>query len=459
MSPFQSPAPKTLTVSQLNRQVRSLLESNFDFIWVEGEISNFAEPSSGHWYFSLKDGAAQVRCAMFRNRNQRIRFRPSNGSAIRMRCRVSLYEGRGEFQLIAEHIEQAGAGALQAAFEQLKAKLLAEGLFAAERKRALPEQISRLGIITSPSGAAIHDILTVLARRWPAIEVDILPVAVQGEAAAGEIAAAIARANRLHSAGKVHFDALIVGRGGGSLEDLWAFNEEIVARAIVASQLPIVSAVGHEVDFTIADMAADARAATPSAAAELLSPDQNEWLQRLRNLELNLQRQIQRKIMDAKRELEQLRKRLRHPGQQLREQAQRLDEMEQRLVRAQHQQLERRRSQLQLLESRLMANSPQTAVTQLQGEVAKLRQALEAAMQRKLQQAATQLSQLAKLLDSVSPLATLDRGYSLITTAEGSVLRDSSTVEVGDRLTARLARGSLSLSVEAISSPEEDRKN
>jgi len=456
-SPFQTPTPETLTVSQLNRQVRSLLESNFDFVWVEGEVSNFAAPSSGHWYFSLKDGAAQVRCAMFRNRNQRVRFTPDNGSAIRLRCRVSLYEGRGEFQLIVEHMEQAGAGALQADFEQLKAKLLAEGLFEPGRKQALPQRVSRLGVVTSATGAAIHDILTVLERRWPAIEVCILPVAVQGDAAAGEIAAAIERANRLHNEGKIHLDAIIVGRGGGSLEDLWAFNEEIVARAIAASALPIVSAVGHEVDFTIADMTADARAATPSAAAELLSPDKTEWLERLRTLELNLQRQMQRKLSDARRELDQLRKRLRHPGQQLREQAQRLDELEQRLLRAQNTQLERRRAQLQLLQNRLLANSPQPRIQQLQRDLDRARQRLEAGMQRKLQQAGNQLAQLAKLLDSVSPLATLDRGYAVITTADGAVLRDSRAVKPGDSVAARLARGKLVLKVERVSGAEKDR--
>ena len=251
---------------------------------------------------------------MFRNRNQRIRFTPGNGDHIRLRCRVSLYEGRGEFQLIVEHMEQTGAGALQAAFEKLKAKLLAEGLFDTDRKQPLPESVSHLGVITSPTGAAIHDILTVLKRRCPAIEVSILPVAVQGDGAAADIASAIEKANRWHSEEKIQLDALIVGRGGGSLEDLRAFNEEIVARAIAASQLPIVSAVGHEVDFSIADMAADHRAPTPSAAAELLSPDQRELQQRLQKLEADLVRLIRRKLSDANTQLEHLRKRLKHPG-------------------------------------------------------------------------------------------------------------------------------------------------
>ena len=399
----QTRPPPTLSVSQLNRQVRTLLESHFDFLWVEGEISNFVAPSSGHWYFSLKDGSAQVRCAMFRNRNQRIKLTPESGDAIRLRCRVSLYEGRGEFQLIVEHLEPAGAGALQGAFEALKARLASEGLFEAERKQALPESISRLGIITSPTGAAIHDILTVLKRRCPAIEVYVIPVVVQGEQAAPDISGAIERVNRWQNDGKITLDALIIGRGGGSLEDLWAFNEELVARAIAASALPIVSAVGHEVDFTIADMVADQRAATPSAAAEMLSPDQREWQNQLNTLEQKLQLLIRRKLADAARELEHLRRRLRHPGHRLREQSQRLDDLEQRL---------------------------------------------QSAMQRKLDTAGTRLAHLAQVLDSLSPLSTLQRGYAIVSDSTGSVITDASTVSSGDKLEARLAKGRLRLTVD-----------
>ncbi len=398
-----SPVP-TLSVSQLNRQARTLLESHFDFVWVAGEVSNFVAPSSGHWYFSLKEGGAQVRCAMFRNRNQRVKVIPKNGDAIRLRCRVSLYEGRGEFQLIVEHLEPAGAGALQAAFEVLKAQLASEGLFDAERKLELPP-VSRLGVITSPTGAAIHDILTVLKRRCPAIEVYIIPVTVQGEQAAGEISSAIERANRWQDEGKISLDALIVGRGGGSTEDLWAFNEERVARAIAASELPIVSAVGHEIDFTIADMVADQRAATPSAAAELLSPDQREWQNQLRAMEQKLQQLVQRKLADTARELEHLRRRLRHPGHQLREQSQRLDELEQRLHNA---------------------------------------------MQRKLQAAGTRLGHLAQMLDSLSPLSTLPRGYAIVTDSAGSVITDASAASRGDKVEARLAKGRLLLTVDDI---------
>ena len=447
-NPFNTaPAPVALTVSQLNRQAKSLLESHFDFVWVEGEVSNFMVPSSGHWYFSLKDGNAQVRCAMFRGRNQRLRFTPDNGDHIRLRCRVSLYEGRGDFQLIAEHMEHAGAGALQAAFEQLKTKLLAEGLFDPERKQALPESISHLGLVTSPTGAAIHDILTVLKRRCPAIQVSILPVAVQGAGAAAEIADAINRANRWQAEGKIHLDALIVGRGGGSLEDLWAFNEEIVARAIAASELPIVSAVGHEVDFSIADMAADQRAATPSAAAELLSPDQREQMERLKKLETELVRLIRRKIADAQTRLDHLRARLKHPGAQLREQSQRLDDLEQRLILAQRNLLARKKSELALLESRLHANSPLPRIQQMQKEVSTVRQRMEAAMQAKLQDSKSRLAHLAQMLDSLSPLSTLARGYAIVTDSDGKVVTDAATVSAGTQLDARLAKGRIAVTV------------
>ena len=450
-NPFNATSPPpSLTVSQLNRQARMLLESHFDFVWVEGEVSNFTAPSSGHWYFSLKDGSAQVRCAMFRNRNQRLRFTPANGDHIRLRCRVSLYEGRGEFQLIVEHLEQAGAGALQAAFEQLKARLLAEGLFDAARKQPLPASIARLGVITSPTGAAIHDILTVLRRRCPLIEVSLFPVAVQGEGAAQQIAAAIERANRWQREGKIQLDALIVGRGGGSLEDLWAFNEEIVARAIAASALPIVAAVGHEVDFSIADMVADQRAPTPSAAAELLSPDQREWQQRLQAIEISLVRLIRRKLGDASLQLAQLQRRLKHPGAQLREQSQRLDELEQRLVRAQQNLLGRRHSELTLLDSRLRARSPLPRIRQLQVDLGRLRADLTAAMRQQLQHAGARLAHLSQVLDSLSPLATLQRGYAIVTDRNGRVVTDAATVAAGDDLEARLANGRLGLTVRNV---------
>ncbi len=450
-NPFNNDAqPVALTVSQLNRQARSLLETHFDFVWVEGEVSNFAAPSSGHWYFSLKDGNAQVRCAMFRGRNQRVRFTPQNGDHIRLRCRVSLYEGRGEFQLIVEHMEQAGAGALQAAFDQLKAKLLAEGLFDAARKKPLPDSISHLGVVTSPTGAAIHDILTVLKRRCPAIEVTIFPVAVQGEGAAAQIAAAIDTANRLQRDGRIDLDALIVGRGGGSLEDLWAFNEEIVARAIAASELPVVAAVGHEVDFSIADLVADQRAPTPSAAAEMLSPDQREQQQQLNKLEIDLTRLMRRKLVDARTRLDHLRARLKHPGALLREQSQRLDDLEQRLIRAQLNLLAHRKSELALLESRLQAGSPLPRLRQQRQDLHSLEQRLNAGIQSRLNAQKQRLAHLAQMLGSLSPLNTLARGYAIVTDSAGGVVSDASHVNPGDQLTTRLAKGRLQVTVEQV---------
>jgi exodeoxyribonuclease VII large subunit len=437
----------TLTVGQLNREARRLLESHFDYVWVEGEISNFAAPSSGHWYFSLKDSGAQVRCAMFRNRNQHMRVKPANGMAIRLRCRVSLYEGRGEFQLIVEHLEHAGAGALQAAFERLRDKLQVEGLFAAERKRALPAEVRTLGVITSASGAAIHDVLTVLRRRCPGMRVLLLPVAVQGEAAAGEIAAALAQANRWQAAGEAHFDALLVTRGGGSLEDLWAFNEEVVARAIAASALPVVSAVGHEVDISIADMVADQRAPTPSAAAELLSPDQRERAALLHRLEQAMVGRMRLRLERAGRDLYHLRQRLRHPGQLLREQSQRLDELEQRLLRAQRGHLREQRGRLAVLEHRIRARSPEARLHTLTNQVMQLEQRLQRGVQQQLRGAASRLSHLSQLLDSVSPLATLIRGYSILRDEHGAVVRDADSVREGSQLDARLARGELRLQV------------
>jgi exodeoxyribonuclease VII large subunit len=305
-------------------------------------------------------------------------------------------------------------------------------------------------VVTSPTGAAIHDILTVLQRRCPAIQVSILPVAVQGEGAAAEIAAAIERANRLQADGAVDLDVLIVGRGGGSLEDLWAFNEEVVARAIAASQLPVVSAVGHEIDFTIADMVADHRAPTPTAAAELLSPDQREQLQRLQKLESDLVRLIRRKLADAQTRLDHLRQRLKHPGAQLREQSQRLDDLEQRLVLAQKNLLARKRSQLALLESRLQASSPRPRVQQMQRELNMLEQRLESAMRAKLQDAGSRLAHLAQMLDSLSPLGTLQRGYAIVTDSEGRVVTDAAAVSEGDRLQARLASGRLAVTVDKV---------
>jgi exodeoxyribonuclease VII large subunit len=384
---------------------------------------------------------------MFRNRNHRLRARPASGDAVRLRARVSLYEGRGEFQLIVEHLEPAGAGALQAAFERLRDLLRAEGLFDPARKRPLPPAPARVGIVTSPSGAAIHDILTVFRRRSPGTRLFLFPVRVQGEGAAEDIAGAIERANRWHAAGSLALDTLIVGRGGGSLEDLWAFNEERVARAIAASELPVVSAVGHEVDFSIADLVADQRAPTPSAAAELLSLDQRDMLAGLAAIEATLLRGLQRLLSRRSTTLNHLQRRLKHPGHLLREQSQRLDDMEQRLLRAQRALLRERGAALRLASQRLHNESPARRLPRLEQQLAHLRARLERASRGRLRDARDRLGRLVDVLDSVSPLRTLGRGYAIVTAADGSIVHDAGTVQAGDRLDARLAQGRLELEV------------
>lgn len=455
MSSASASSAPTLSVSQLNRKARTLLESHFDWVWVEGEISNFACPSSGHWYFSLKDSAAQVRCAMFRNRNSRLRFSPGNGEQVRLRARVSLYEGRGEFQLVVEFMEPAGAGALQARFEALRDALRAEGLLEAGRKRPLPPAIRHIGVITSPTGAAIHDILTVMRRRCPLIEISLLPVAVQGHEATAEIAAAIERANRWQRDGAYHFDVLLVGRGGGSLEDLWAFNEEPVARAIAASALPVVSAVGHETDISIADLVADQRAATPSAAAELLSPDQSTWLQQLQRHAGDLKKHAQRQLQRLGRDLGHLQARLKHPGTAIRERAQRLDDMEQRLHRAQRQRLAQSRARVESLTAALRQNSPAPRIRERQALLGITQQRLQQAAGRRVQERSSRLRELAQLLNTLSPLATLQRGYAIVSRGDGDILRRAADAQPGALLRARLAVGTLELEVTGVEPGDE----
>jgi exodeoxyribonuclease VII large subunit len=321
----------TLTVTELNRATSQLLNEHLFSVLVEGEISNLSAPSSGHLYFSLKDSNAQVRCAMFKTQQRKLSFKPENGKQVIVKAQVSLYEPRGDFQLIIEHLEEAGDGALRRAFDLLKVKLSEEGLFSPATKQSIPALPGTIGIITSPSGAAIRDILTVLKRRFTAVPIIVYPVAVQGHNAKHEIAKAIALANEQQLC-----DVLILGRGGGSLEDLWAFNEELVARAIFASQIPIISAVGHETDITIADFVADLRAATPSAAAEHASPDQQEWLSKYSQINARLTELLQRQLSKKKETLSWLEKRLQqqHPGQKLLRNAQRLDEIELKLTQA-----------------------------------------------------------------------------------------------------------------------------
>lgn len=434
-----------LSVSQLNRRAKQLLETHLPLLWVEGELSNVSQPSSGHWYFTLKDEQAQVRCAMFRNRNMLVRFKPQQGQQVLLRARVSLYEGRGDYQLIAEHMEEAGAGALQRAYEELKQKLAAEGLFSDDLKQPLPSLPRHIGVITSPTGAAIRDILHVLARRFPAIPVTVLPVAVQGKEAAPQIVKAIQLANSADL-----FDVLILARGGGSLEDLWPFNEEIVARAIHASKLPIVSAVGHEVDFTIADFVADLRAPTPSVAAELITPDSEDWLETFIGYEVMLEDAINRRLSHARQKLEWLRSRLRHPGERLQQQAQRLDSLEIRLRQSITQQLQRKNNQLQTLVLRQKHLHPGQRLLQINRQLTQTFKQLYALMQLQLQKRKQHLGETVRVLQTVSPLKTLERGYAITTDKTGAVIRSSESVNSGDIIQTRLAHGELSCRVEKI---------
>lgn len=434
-----------LSVSQLNRRSKQILETHLPLVWVEGEISNLSRPSSGHWYFTLKDDQAQVRCAMFRNRNQLVRFNPAQGQQLLLRARVSLYEGRGDYQLIAEHMEEAGFGALQRAFEELKQRLSREGLFALERKRPLPTLPDHIGIITSPTGAAIRDILSVLKRRFPGVPVTVLPVPVQGKEAAPAIVSALELANRSEL-----FDVLILTRGGGSLEDLWPFNEEAVARAVYVSQTPVVSAVGHEVDFSIADFVADVRAPTPSAAAELVVPEALHYQNRLQTGLTRLHQMVQRRIADNRALLEHISRRLRHPGERLQQQSQRLDELEARLGRAFAAHLTRKQQQLATLASRHRALHPGPRLQQLRRELGQWQAQLIRQMHHQLQQQQQRFSEAARLLHSVSPLNTLERGYAIVTDSQGQVLRSSRQVQTGDTVKARLASGTITSTVSAL---------
>ena len=419
------PEREIFSPSQLVRLARDLLEDTFPLIWVEGEISNFSRPASGHLYFSLKDAQAQIRCAMFRNRAMLLRFKPADGTRVLARARVSLYEARGEFQLIVEHLEEAGEGALLRAFEQLKAKLAAEGLFDSAKKRPLPKLPRRIGVITSATGAAIRDVLSVLARRFPLIDVEVIPVPVQGK----EAPPAIVKALQTASAARRH-DVLLLTRGGGSLEDLWAFNDEAVARAIRASAIPIVSAVGHEVDFTMADFAADLRAPTPSAAAEILVPDGAAIHRTLQRDESRLEALMLRRLQNA---------------------AQRVDHAWARL-RTQHPRarLQRGGERLGHLHARLQALHPLVRLAQRRERLAALHRQLSVALDRRLDRHTQRLAELARALNAVSPLATLQRGYAILLDRDsGEVLRNVDAIRASAHIIARLADGDVALRHEA----------
>jgi len=444
--------PHVFTVSELNRTVRDLLEGTLGGIWIEGELSNIARPASGHMYFSLKDADAQVRCAMLRNRNRLMDFAPEAGMLVRARARVGLYEPRGEYQLIVEHMEPSGAGALARAFEELKKRLASEGLFAEQRKRALPAWPARIGVITSATGAAVRDVLHVLARRCPAIPVVVYPVPVQGDAAAQAIARMLARAGD-----RADCDVLLLVRGGGSLEDLWAFNEEILARAIVDCPIPVVSGVGHEVDVTIADFAADRRAPTPSAAAELVTPDGLALARSVEGLERRLS-VAEHSLLGRARERQQSvagRLRRQHPERRLQQLQQRGDELASRLERAGRQTLQRHRDRLARIRTRLRHHAPDTRIARLGDRLTNAERRLKAAVVAGMRARESRIAGLARALDAVSPLATLGRGYALVLDREdGRAVTDAAAVDPGDALEVRLAHGRLDCRVET-SHPEE----
>ncbi|EKN4606300.1 exodeoxyribonuclease VII large subunit [Vibrio parahaemolyticus] len=428
------------TVSRLNAEVRLLLENEMGIVWLVGEISNFSAPVSGHWYLTLKDSRAQVKCAMFRGNNRRVTFKPANGNQVLVKARLSLYEPRGDYQLIIESMQPEGDGRLQQEFEELKMKLAAEGLFAQTNKLPLPEHPKRVGIITSKTGAALYDILDVLKRRDPSLPVVIYPTMVQGDDAAIQIAQAIGRANSRNEC-----DVLIVGRGGGSLEDLWCFNNELLARTIAASQIPIISAVGHEVDMTIADFVADVRAPTPSAAAELVSRDNSHKDQSLVAKQHKLASAMRYYLSQQKQQSAQLLHRLerQHPSYQLQRQSQQLDELDMRLRRAMQRFIDTRQQAVERKHHRLQLNSPVKHLAQQKSRLERVEHKLLDAMDRKLLTMRHQLAIAAEKLDTVSPLATLKRGYSITQTDQGKVVTSADDVKTGDLLVTRLANGEI----------------
>ncbi|GAA60762.1 exodeoxyribonuclease VII large subunit [Pseudoalteromonas sp. BSi20652] len=437
---FSKPSQAVYTVSRLNREIRTILEQGFASLVLTGEISNFITPASGHWYFSLKDDKAQIKAAMWRGNNRNQSYRPTNGAQVTVKARVSLYEPRGDYQLIVEHMEPAGEGQLKQEFDALKMRLAAEGLFSSAHKQPLPQNINRIGVITSATGAAIKDILTVLKRRAPQLEVIIYPAMVQGKEAHVHLINQIELANA-----RDEVDILILGRGGGSLEDLWCFNHEQLARAIFKSELPIVSAVGHEIDTTISDYVADVRAATPSAAAELVSPNTQELHNKVTQLVNRLSNAFKHDIADKRALATQLQHRLNlcHPRNQLSQKSQRLDELSIALQQAMRNRLYQQERTLNNLTPRLMRQSPDKKLASANHMLTQLQARLKQAIQHELQQANNSLALQASRLDSVSPLNVLARGYSITKTQQGNVVKSVNQIKTGDVLITELVDGSI----------------
>jgi exodeoxyribonuclease VII large subunit len=464
--------PKTrapLSVSQLNRAAKQLLESEFLQVLVEGEISNFSCPSSGHWYFSLKDDNAQIRCAFFKGKNIYCQQKVGNGAKVAVRGKISLFEARGEYQLIVDHLEDAGIGALQARFDALKKQLHSEGLFDPAAKQALPEHPLRIAIITSPTGAAVRDMLSVFERRYSRLQIDVVPVLVQGDQAAPQIVAALRWLSEL----AMH-DAVVLARGGGSIEDLWAFNEESVARAIAACPLPVVSAIGHETDITIADYVADKRAPTPSAAAEILSPDSSQQVAKLSQLRRRLTLSMQRIFAQRRQTLASTLRRVKHPSAQLQQLSQRIDDLDQRLNRAQTRRMAAVNKELAHYRLRLNQLSPQRqlhsakqtlmvlqlrqsrltkqVITQQKTNLINLSKDLQSSMEKILQSQQQRLGNSAQLLNSLSPLNVVQRGYALTRGERQQLIKSVHETGVGAKIHVQLSDGKLEATVNAIES-------
>ena len=431
-----------LSISELNKTVKGLLETEFSFIYVEGEISNFSRPSSGHWYFTLKDEKAQIRCAMFRNQNRSVPFEPKNGQQVVLYGKVTLYEGRGDFQIITSSLELSGDGELRRSFERLKASLQKEGFFDQQKKKAIPKFPKKIAVITSPSGAAIKDIFSVVYRRFPALGMTVIPTQVQGEEAVPQIVNAIKTANKQNSL----YDLILLSRGGGSLEDLWAFNTEPVAKAIFSSSIPVVSAVGHESDFTISDFVADLRAPTPSSAAEQITPDAEMLKNDILETSDRLIRAARRAIDSRQNELSHLIRRIRHPNSRLNEFAQRLDELERRMLSQVSNLIRIKKSKL----AERKIQSPIQKIQQINDRVKQLSRIMTQSHATLIKNRQASLSEKSSQLEALSPLATLKRGYAIVSEeANGKIVRNSDEIAEGEKLGIRLSNGALTAQVVA----------
>ena len=433
-----------LTVSQLNKQARLTIEERFQLIWVTGELSNFARPRSGHWYFTLKDTGAQVRCAMFANSNRRVQMQPADGQQVLVRGRVSLYEGRGDFQIIADQMEPAGEGVLRQAFDALKIKLADEGLFDRDRKQSIPDLPKHIAVVTSPTGAALQDVLAVWQRRFPTLKVTVIPTAVQGPEAESQVL------NALNAASKLAPDAILLTRGGGSLEDLWTFNLESVARAVASIQIPIVSAIGHEIDIAITDFVADLRAPTPSVAAELMVPDGQEMLQNIDGEFRHLNVLMASQLREHQLTLDKLNLRLVSPESYLQQAWMRLDDIASRLQRSAGQTLAGANNQLDNLGARLSNQSPSFALATAKEKLQRLKNGLDSGINRHLQSQTNSVAIMARMLDGMSPLHTLGRGYAFIRDNANALVTKTEYAKVGDSVTAQLQDGTIAATVTGI---------